>query len=528
MKKTIFAVLLVIFSLGISVFGADTPGMEVFDTENHGIYLTIGGTKVHFPDEVPLYIDENDRTMAAIGCLADFLGYQMDISQSAGAVTLFAGNDTYGFAMDSNKCWKNDSYFDMDTNSVMIHAVPYVPVRYLAEMLGYEISYTTFDRFEDITITKKAGIQGFAPTDSITVWGNIQDRFHEGDGLGSMMSYEGEEPDLKSNNVNEYELKMEMGGSQPPRIFNVYWDTLYDKAFVKAEEILYSIHTDFARFLQSILDNSGDMSHQVGTEERVLFRKYGWTLDYKINTIADSIPEISEIGAFDESQYYYLYNNELSKSVGLDMSLYVGKNVTVDIYHIFESMPAEFYPIQDARGIVVKYQGEIIGAFISAGRHSVESACSLKGESFDTVTGKSFDDYIVPLLKAEEKIVTENPEEIIERYFDAVLKDDYEGMLGCMSKYSAFCGLTTNMLDSKLYNKEIIPMFSRDNIVEFKNLEIETAEYYEWGEDEGSEVFLVKFDTVKADGTEDNSHHWFCLVVYESDKTGWKIEGFGH
>ncbi|HBC92381.1 MAG TPA: hypothetical protein DCZ10_05635, partial [Pelotomaculum sp.] len=68
---------------------------------------------------------------------------------------------------------------------------------------------------------------------------------------------------------------------------------------------------------------------------------------------------------------------------GLDMSGYPNTAaIDVEIYKVHESMPQEFYPIQNCRGIVVKHSDKIIGAFISAGRHSAFNACSLKGNSF--------------------------------------------------------------------------------------------------------------------------------------------------
>ncbi len=103
----------------------------------------------------------------------------------------------------------------------------------------------------------------------------------------------------------------------------------------------------------------------------------------KLSSLTDTLPQFKELGDFSANEYYYLYNNELSKYIGLDLSKYAEKDVTVDIYQLREGMPEKFYPIATARGIVVKYESEIIGAFISAGRHSVENACSLSGKSFD-------------------------------------------------------------------------------------------------------------------------------------------------
>ena len=75
-------------------------------------------------------------------------------------------------------------------------------------------------------------------------------------------------------------------------------------------------------------------------------------------------------------------------------------------------MPEKFYPITTARGIVVKYENEIIGAFISTGRHQVENACSLSGKGFDEITNMNFADFIAPLLNSEDDMKSKTPEDI--------------------------------------------------------------------------------------------------------------------
>lgn len=86
------------------------------------------------------------------------------------------------------------------------------------------------------------------------------------------------------------------------------------------------------------------------------------TTDSKLVAFIDSLMEntnITALSGFNPNAYYFAYNNEFSKDIGLDMSGYSNTaDIDVDIYRIHESMPQEFYPIQDDRGIVVKNRGK--------------------------------------------------------------------------------------------------------------------------------------------------------------------------
>jgi hypothetical protein len=73
-----------------------------------------------------------------------------------------------------------------------------------------------------------------------------------------------------------------------------------------------------------------------------LFKKYNWTIDYRIKTIKEALPSNlkHEAGEYPV-KIYWAYNNELSKNIGLDYSSYLGKIVDVDIYRLREPMPED-------------------------------------------------------------------------------------------------------------------------------------------------------------------------------------------
>lgn len=208
-----------------------------------------------------------------------------------------------------------------------------------------------------------------------------------------------EKPDLEGNNINQYkiELSKKSGGYS----CGLYYDTRYNKAYLVKDGGLFDIGTDFARYIDSLFENT-KITFDIDKTDAALFQKYGWTLDYEISEQKDKLNDIGTLSAFNPNAYYFAYNNELSKDIGLDMSPYA-KNTDLDvkIYRIRESMPQEFKPAQDCRGIVVKTGDKIIGAFISAGRHSALDACSLKGNGFGSVTGETLDDWLESKVQAD-------------------------------------------------------------------------------------------------------------------------------
>jgi hypothetical protein len=341
--------------------------------------------------------------------------------------------------------------------------------------------------------------------------------------------------DLENNHTNQYTIKLsgEIGGYS----CKLYYDTLYDKAYLVKDGGLVAIGTDFARYINSFFENT-TITFKIDETDAALFKKYGWTLDYQVSERKNKLGNISTLSEFNPNAYYFAYNNELSKDIGLDMSSYAGSTeLTVRIYRIHESMPQEFYPIMDCRGIVVKKDGKIIGAFISAGRHSAFNACSLKGNSFEKVVGKPLLEWLRDKIKAdslEERLAKSEPEQVIEEYFTALDKKDTKRAKYCISKKNLMENLTVNMPNEELFNEGIdLPLteaYTRaksnfDNLTSSELLKTELIR--ETGKNARTYRVYVKLQ-YKEEVTIGSGEQFFdCSMIYESPQTGWKIEGFG-
>jgi beta-lactamase regulating signal transducer with metallopeptidase domain len=395
-----------------------------------------------------------------------------------------------------------------------------------------EAAYTT--EYDRVKITFLSENKGFKTADEFETTDSKMVAYIDTTLRYSMTATQAD--NLVNNHTNQYTIKLtnDIGGYSS----GLYYDTLYDKAYIVQNNGIFETSTDFARYIDSFLENENITVHIDDPDVVALFQDYGWTLDYQISEIKYELNKIRILSAFDPGAFYFAYNNELSKDIGLDMSGYATSDIDVEIYRIHEPMPPEFHPIENSRGIVVKKGGEIIGAFISAGRHSVYNACSLKGNSFEKVTGQTLYEWLADKIERdsiEKKLSELEPEQIIEEYFAALNQKDAEAAGYCISKKTLLGNLTINMRNEELFNERIgLPLTdagivapsSFDNLESARLLKVELIE--ETGEN--AKIFRVTVDLQynKELSIGSGEQYWDCGMVYESPQTGWKIEGFGH
>ena len=226
------------------------------------------------------------------------------------------------------------------------------------------------------------------------------------------------------------------------------------------------------------------------------------------------------------------YNNELSKDIGFDFKDCLGKTVTAEIYRLREPLPEFLKPRKEARGIVIRYEGSIAGAYIDAGRHEC-FACSLNKKNLEQVTGKSFDEWVQGFINYEDrtevKIAKMQPEEVIKEYFNAVNKHDKNMIFSCLTMKNLCSYLSSNMDNRYLYNKNEKDAFydGYDNIKSAKLISAKRME--NMGNPENILEYEVEADYRfdKPITASDGIQPRFILLKKESEKSGWKIDGIG-
>lgn len=337
--------------------------------------------------------------------------------------------------------------------------------------------------------------------------------------------------DLNENYINQYSIQLSnsISGSS----YDLYYDTLYNKAYIVGDGGLCETDTNFARYVDSFLENTDIRIAIDDTDAAALFKKYGWTLDYQISAMNNKLNNITVLTGFNPNAYYFAYNNVLSTDIGLDMSRYSNSaNIDIEIYRIRESMPQEFYPIQNCRGIVVKENGKIIGAFISAGRHSAFNACSLKHNSFEKTAGQTLDEWLAERVQGDtidEKLSKLEPEQIIKEYFTALNEKDAQTAKGCISKKTLLGNLTSNMPNNELFKEGYGLLLTDSDFDNLKSARLIKAKLINEPH-KNTKTFRITVDLQydKVISISNGEQPWDCSMVYESPQTGWKIEGFGH
>mgnify|MGYP000857330667 FL=1 len=306
------------------------------------------------------------------------------------------------------------------------------------------------------------------------------------------------------------------------------YDTLYEVGYIEEEG--RKVEPDYS-FFRYIADLNEYTNPDTNIKQQViqLFDKYNWTVDYRINTLKEKLPESLKHKAGEYPvKIYWAYNNELSKQIGLDFTDYLGKDVAVEIYRLREPLPEFMKPRRDARGIVIKYNDEIIGAYIDAGRHD-SFACSLDRKSLKDITGKEWDGWIADYIDYEDeleiKLSKMEPEDIIREYFKALDKHDIKMVWACMTRKNLSQHLSTNMDNQYLFNKDEDKIDY--NINSAKLLEIKELKGF--NNEPGVLEYQVKvdFDFKKLITADDGVWPRFVILKKESEKSGWRIDGVG-
>ncbi len=264
-----------------------------------------------------------------------------------------------------------------------------------------------------------------------------------------------------------------------------------------------------------------------------LFKKYNWTIDYKINTVKETLPSDLKHNAGEYPvKIYWAYNNELSKTIGLDYGKYLGKTVEVDIYRLREPMPEYMKPMMNARGIVLKYGNEIIGAFIDAGRHRC-FACSLDGKRIEDITGKGWDSWVADYInynnELEIKLSKMSPEDIIKQYFNAMDKHDDKTMYACMTRKHISDFLAMNMDNNNLFNKDFKDAYvdGDQNVKSVKFIKVREMKGIDNPVGVVEYEATIDFTFKKVITSDDGVQPRFLMLKKESEKSGWRIESIG-
>ena len=121
-----------------------TFGEEVVDADM-SVVMTIGSSDIVVNNDVVTtdaapFVDSNWRTMVPVRALMQSFGGSAEWDGDARTVTVENGDTTIVFTADSDKYTVNGEEKTMDTALTIIDGRTYVPVKFVAEELGYEVT----------------------------------------------------------------------------------------------------------------------------------------------------------------------------------------------------------------------------------------------------------------------------------------------------------------------------------------------------------------------------------------------------
>jgi peptidoglycan/xylan/chitin deacetylase (PgdA/CDA1 family) len=124
---------------------AETPQSDDANvTTERNIRLVFNGAEVHFPDAKPL-IDENSRVQVPVRFMAETLNFDVKWGASSGqkSIILTKDNVNVDLKIGEKAAVVNGSQIDMDTSAMLLHERTYVPLRFLSELVGMDITWSS-------------------------------------------------------------------------------------------------------------------------------------------------------------------------------------------------------------------------------------------------------------------------------------------------------------------------------------------------------------------------------------------------
>lgn len=309
-------------------------------------------------------------------------------------------------------------------------------------------------------------------------------------------------------------------------------DPAFAVGYLVIDESKYDPGFSFFRYIKDLSEYKQFDTNVDSTVEE-LFRKYNWTIDYRINTISATLPSDfkHEAGEYPV-KIYWAYNNELSRNIGLDYKDYLGKKVEADIYRLREPLPDYMSPRMDSRGIVLRYDKRIIGAYIDAGRHN-GFACSLDRKSLKDITNKEWDnwvsDYIDYNNELEIKLSEMKPEDIIKQYYDAIDSHNEKMQFACMTRHSICNYLGMNIDNNLLINDDFnaASIDGGQNVKSAKFIDLREINVSDNPKNTVEYAVTINYKFIKEITSSSGKQTRFIILKKESDKSGWRVESEG-
>ncbi|MEG1423234.1 MAG: DUF4830 domain-containing protein [Peptostreptococcaceae bacterium] len=263
---------------------------------------------------------------------------------------------------------------------------------------------------------------------------------------------------------------------------NYSYDTLYNFGFIEYNEEKIDISYDFFRLITNT-ERYSPKTSSIPKDVETLFKKNNYKPSFLINKHKVLLPEnliYSPEKGIDE--VYWAYNLALSKSVGLDFSNLLSKEVEAEVYYLLEEMPLFAYPVVDTSAVVLRYKGEIAGAYIDSGIVN-RAIATIDGKSFEEAIGEELEDYLVKNhsdknSELNKEISLLSHEEVIKKYYSSKKNKDVSTFLATLDIGYILNLLQSEngLLESELFNNlekrdSVFKHVSKSEVLKFKEID---------------------------------------------------------
>ncbi|MGG1658975.1 stalk domain-containing protein [Brevibacillus sp. NRS-1366] len=105
----------------------------------------------------------NNHAMVPANAIAHAVGANVAYDQTAKTITISKDINTYQFTVNSQTVKINGGFVTADTPASLVHGVPYIPVRFLAEQLGMEVAFDKASNSISLTSAQTPALRIVSP-----------------------------------------------------------------------------------------------------------------------------------------------------------------------------------------------------------------------------------------------------------------------------------------------------------------------------------------------------------------------------
>ncbi|MGL5312565.1 MAG: DUF4830 domain-containing protein, partial [Peptostreptococcaceae bacterium] len=268
------------------------------------------------------------------------------------------------------------------------------------------------------------------------------------------------------------------------KTLNYVYDDLYEFGYILDNQNRYDLPYDFFRLLAATEEYRVDKAN-ISEDVKRLFNKYKYSPSFMISSETMKLPSDLKYG-YDENvdKIYWAASIELSKAIGMDFSNLLSQEITAEIYYLLQPLPSFCKPYTEARGVVIKYKGEIVGAYIQGNNNTMVS--SLNKQSFEQITYMSMNDWLVKnVLDKDSELYKESSkmsdEQLIKVYYESMANGNYKKQLSTMDMNSIVNSIMSNTSTSLFTKniKESVPNYiSKLEIIDINESENDGNNYH--------------------------------------------------